>query len=115
MNLYTQAPHNFILQSHQHHHNPYDSSIKDCHAQNDGFVCGLSVLYLSITQSTYAWAYMLQIYVSKAKRKVLEALCLPKEYRNLLTENDLEATIQAVRSMLGSYKLLASTITQGPP
>ena len=40
---------------------------------------------------------ILQVYVSRAKRKVLEALDLPREYRALMTENDREATIQAVR------------------
>ena len=34
--------------------------------------------------------------MSRAKRKVLEALDLPPEYRCLLTENDREAQIQAV-------------------
>ena len=41
---------------------------------------------------------MMQVYVSRAKRKVLDALDLPREYRALMTENDREATIQAVRS-----------------
>lgn len=37
-----------------------------------------------------------QVYVSRAKRQVLEALQLPREYTSLLTDNDREAAIQAV-------------------
>ena len=51
----------------------------------------------------------MQVFVSKAKRKVLDALELPVDYKVLLTANDREATIQAVSHLLRSF--LSSTQT----
>ena len=74
----------------------FKASLEDLQLNVDRFTIHFAALAWRPLLAQRGYAF-LQIYVSRAKRKVLEALELPRDYRTLLTENDLQATIQAVR------------------